>query len=110
MGPLGWRLRHLGPTGMPATAARCYLSCACCWAPAPPTPPRTHAHTQHTQPQTHHQRCSPPAVETYASGAPKQRKRKAPAEEEAAEGEAAEAEGDAKKAKAEEEGEGEGDE
>lgn len=46
-----------------------------------------------------------PAVETYASGAPKQRKRKAPAEEEAAEGEGAE-EGDAKKAKAEEEAEG----
>lgn len=50
-----------------------------------------------------------PAVETYASGAPKQRKRKAPAEEEAAEGEAEE-EGDAKKAKPEEEGEGEADE
>lgn len=44
-------------------------------------------------------------IETYASGAPKQRKRKAPAEEEAAEGEGAE-EGDAKKAKAEEEAEG----
>ncbi|KAL4436887.1 hypothetical protein ABPG75_004026 [Micractinium tetrahymenae] len=45
-------------------------------------------------------------IETYASGAPKQRKRKAPAEEAAAGDEAVE-EGDAKKAKAEEE---EGDE